>query len=109
MEEKRKRLLIELEDIVGKEFYNAKIQNWGPGGIFAGEGRSFRYPITLQDKQRGNVKTKHIDSALPPETVITGSYRMGANELGIMRALDKVLSHLESHYGLDLSRRRRES
>ena len=37
MNEKRKRLLIELEDIVGNEFYNANIQNWGPGGVFEGE------------------------------------------------------------------------
>jgi hypothetical protein len=29
MNEKRKRLLVELEDIVGSEFYNGNIQNWG--------------------------------------------------------------------------------
>ena len=50
MNEKRKRLLIELEDIIGHEFYNAKIQNWGPGGVFEGEGRELRYPVTFHDK-----------------------------------------------------------
>lgn len=46
MNEKRKRLLIELAKIVGNEFYNGSIQNWGPGGVFEGEGRSFRYKLT---------------------------------------------------------------
>ena len=52
MDEKRKRLLIELEEIVGNEFYNANIQNWGPGGVFEGGGRGFRYAVTFQDKDR---------------------------------------------------------
>jgi len=32
--EDRKRLLLVLEDIIGNECYNAKIQNWGPHGVF---------------------------------------------------------------------------
>ena len=50
MDEERKRLLIELEDIIGHQFYKAKIQNQGPGGVFEGEGRAVRYPVTLCDK-----------------------------------------------------------
>jgi hypothetical protein len=42
MDDTRKRLLIELEEIVGSEFYNANIQNWSPGGVFKGAGRAFR-------------------------------------------------------------------
>lgn len=39
MDKDRKRVLIDLECIIGNKFYNAKIQNWGPGGVFEGEGR----------------------------------------------------------------------
>lgn len=106
MNEKRKRLLIELENIVGNEFYNGNIQNWGPGGVFEGEGRALRYPLTLQGKDGSTIKTKHVDPALPADTVITGMYRLGANELSIMRALDLLVSHLERGYGLDLSKAR---
>jgi len=38
MNKRRKQLMIELERIIGNEVYNAKIQNWGPGGVFEGEG-----------------------------------------------------------------------
>lgn len=78
MNEKRKRLLIELEKIVGNEFYNGNIQNWGPGGVFEGEGRALRYPVTFRDKEDKTLKTKHVDPALPSDTVITGMYRLGA-------------------------------
>jgi hypothetical protein len=104
MNEIRKRLLIELEDIVGSEFYNRNIQNWGPGGVFEGEGRALRYPVTMRGKGGKVIKTKHVDATLPAATIITGMYRLGANELGIMRALDLVVSHLERNYGLDLGK-----
>jgi len=107
MNEKRKRLLIELEKIVGNEFYNAKIQNWGPRGVFKAEGRALRYTITMRDKDGKTIKTKHVDPALPAETVITGMYRLGANELSIVRALDLVVSHLARNYGLDLGKARK--
>jgi len=48
-----------------------------------------------------------VDPALPAETVITGMYRLGANELSIVRALDLVVSHLERNYGLDLGEARK--
>lgn len=102
MNEQRKRLLIELEEIVGNEFYNSKIQNWGAGGVFQGEGRELRYPVTFRDKQGKTIKTKHVDPSLPAETIITGIYKVGQNELSIMRALDLVLTHLERKHGLVL-------
>lgn len=107
MNEKRKRLLIELEMIVGNEFYNANIQNWGPGGVFEGEGRALRYPVTMRDRDGKTIKTKHVDPALPAETVIIGMYRLGANELSIMRAMDLVVSYLERNRGLDLGKARK--
>ena len=104
MNETRKRLLIELENIVGNEFYNGNIQIWGPGGVFEGEGRALRYPVTFRDNDGTTTKMRHIDPALPADTVITGMYRLGANELSIMRALDLIVSHLERGYGLDLGK-----
>jgi hypothetical protein len=80
------------------------LQIWGPGGIFEGEGRALRYPVTMRGKDGKLIKTKHVDAALPGATVITGMYRLGANELSIMRALDPVVSHLERKYGLDLGK-----
>ena len=35
---------------------------------------------------------------------MTGIYKVGANELSIMRALDQVVSHLEHKHGLDLGK-----
>lgn len=96
-----------IPQIVGNEFYNANIQNWGPGGEFEGEGRALRYPVTMRDKDGKTIKTKHLDPALPAEIVITGMYRLGANELSIMRALDLVVSHLERNRGLDLGKARK--
>src|SRR5262245_59866149 len=107
MNEKRKRLLIELEDIIGHEFYNAKVQNWGPGGVFEGEGRELRYPVTFRDKDGKTIKTKHVGAGLPAERVITGIYKIGQNELSIMRALDLIVSHLERKHGLDLGKAKR--
>jgi hypothetical protein len=104
MNEKRKRLLIELEDIIGHEFYNAKIQNWGPGGVFEGEGRGLRYPVTFHDKDGTTIKTKHVDASLSAETIMTGVYKVGQNELSIMRALDLVLTRLERKHGLNLGK-----
>lgn len=102
MNEWRNRLLIELEKIVGNEFYKRNIQNWGPGGVCEGEGRTFRYPLILHDKEGHATKTRQVDAALPAEQVITGMYKFGANELSIMRELDQLLTHLERHYRLDL-------
>ena len=104
MDEARKRLLIELEDIVGHAFYNPNIQNRGPGGLLESEGRSIRYPISFLDKNRDSFKARHVDPTLP-EVVITGCYKVGANELGIMRGLNRVVTHLERNYGLVLGDR----
>ncbi len=105
MDKKRKRLLIDLEKIVGNEFYNAHIQNWGPGGVFEGDGRAIRYPITFIDKDRSIFKTKQVDDKLPSDTIATGSYRLGANELDrtrhlAMRKNDDDISLRSTHASL---------
>jgi hypothetical protein len=96
----RMKLLLELENIIGNECYNANIQNWGPNGMFEGQGREFRYPITFIDSRRDKVKTKLPDVEMPVEIAVTGFYAFGANQLQIIRALDKVLEHLEQKHAL---------
>jgi hypothetical protein len=109
--EPRRRLLAELERIVGSETYNSNIQNWGPGGVFMGEGRGFRYPVTLVNESTQKSK---VHSQISPETsskeIRSAYYAFGANELHIGLALLKVLNYLEKNYGLNVeSGPRRES
>lgn len=86
----RKALLIELESIIGNECYNANIQNWGPGGVFEGEGREFRYPITFRDEEGQKLKRRRVEPSLSNATLLGGYYAFGANELHIMHAFPKV-------------------
>lgn len=98
-----KNLLIELEEIVGSECYNKNIQNYSSWGEFAGEGRGFRYPVTLVANSQLE-KLKEVPVSIPGEELISGYYAFGANELNIFRALYKVIKHLEEKYGFELER-----
>lgn len=99
---KRLRLLLELEHIVGGQCYNGNIQNWGPGGVYEGEGRKFRYPVTFTDAKGGRVKRWGSATDVPDAIAMTGYYAFGANQLSIVRAIDKVLEYLERNYALKL-------
>lgn len=96
-----KKLLIELEYIVGNECYNGNIQNYESWGELESEGRSFRYPVKFFDGQ-DKIKRRNVTEDIPSEELITGYYAFGANELSIYRALNKVLKHLEREHGLKL-------
>jgi hypothetical protein len=104
MDERRKRLIQEIEQIIGSECYNGNIQNWGPNGVFEGEGREFRYPVCFGEQDGKPIKRWSADLSMPWDTVKRGHYRFGANQLHIMRALDQVLSHLEANYGLNIKK-----
>ncbi|WP_457811896.1 hypothetical protein [Sinorhizobium meliloti] len=95
-------LLIKMERIIGDECYNGKIQNYGPGGVWEGEGRSFRYPVKFLD---GEETTKHwtVPGNITPDVLMTGRYQFGSNELSIFRALAKIVEMIESDYGVRLS------
>lgn len=99
---KRAKLLADLEYVVGNACYNASIQNWGPGGEFYGEGRDFRYPLTVVDNEGNKRKVRYKADAGNPEEMKTGYYAFGANQLQIMMALDAVLRHLEENCGLEI-------
>ena len=96
-----KDLLIKMESIIGNECYNTNMQNWGSGGIWEGEGRSFRYPITLELGDK-SVKRRRVSINIVPETLMTGRYKFGANELNIFIALEKIVEMLQVDYGLDV-------
>ena len=98
----RTKLLLTLEALIGNECYNGNIQNWGPGGQHEGEGRRFRYPVTFVDTKGNKLKRKSPDLQLAPGVAETGYYGFGANQLHIIRGLEKVLEHLERHHGLKI-------
>jgi len=100
----RKELLLRLERLIGNECYNGSIQNWGAHGIFEGEGREFRYPITFLDENGMKEKSKYPDKSISSSKLITGYYAFGANQLQIMRGLEKVLSLLESEFDLQIKK-----
>ena len=94
-----KKLLIELEKIIGNECYNGNIQNYGSWGELDSTGRKFRYPVKYYS-DKSEKKTWNVPADIPSEDLITGHYAFGANELSIYRALYKVVSHLRAEYGL---------
>lgn len=103
MTKKRAKLLAELEHLVGSSCYNGNIQNWGPGGVYEGEGRGFRYPLTMIDECGEKRRRKYPPATdVPPNMLATGYYAFGANRLSIIEALDDVLRYLETHQGLKL-------
>ena len=102
--EPMKELLIELEDIVGREIYNPHTQNYGPDGVYEGEGRSYQYPITFTVNGKDR-KSREMHLFTQPEVIMTGRYKFGANELRIYWALKEVVEFLQREYGLQLTKR----
>ena len=76
-----KELLIRMERIVGNECYNQNIQNYGPGGVREGDGRSYRYPITftIGDKDYKH-KYGKVSSDVDAEVLMTGRYKFEARK-----------------------------
>ena len=97
----KKKILAEMETIIGNSCYNGNIQNWGPGGEWYGEGREFRYPITFLDNGTEKDKCRDTNPSMGIKRMRTGYYAFGANRLNIIHALERVLSKLESEYGFD--------
>lgn len=106
-------LLHELEHTIGSECYNGNIQNFGPGGVWEGEGRSFRYPVTftnkkgMKEKYRGKLPRTESTSGeiaqcvLGEERYQSAYYAFGANNLHILRALDLCLKSMEQRFGIN--------
>jgi hypothetical protein len=98
----RRKLLVRMESMLGNECYNASMQNYGPGGVREADGRSFRYPLTFRAKDGTKTKIREISipASVPTDTLLSGYYAFGANQLDVMASLNRILDHLESHYGL---------
>jgi hypothetical protein len=96
-------ILVRMEAIIGAECYNANIQNYSAWGVWEGEGRSFRYPVTYIRNGQEEKRKARVDD-LEPEALITGHYKFGANELSIHRALVRIVDMLEADYGLKIPR-----
>ena len=96
-------ILVRMEAIIGSECYNANIQNYSAWGVWEGEGRSFRYPVTYIRNGQEEKRKARVDD-LEPEALITGHYKFGANELSIHRALVRIVDMLEADYGLKIPR-----
>ena len=100
----RMKLLFDLEEIIANETYNPKTANHGSGGQRQEDGRRYRYPITFIDAQGNKDKRRVItpQAVPPPDIAMTGYYQVGVNELSIMRALKKVVEHLERKHNLKI-------
>lgn len=94
-------LLIAMERIIGNECYNSNIQNYSAGGVWEGEGRSFRYPVEFANGDE--IIKRRLVADIAPEVLITGRYRFGSNELGVFRALAKIVDMIEQDYGVRLA------
>lgn len=109
-------LLHQLEFKIGNECYNGNIQNYGPDGIWQGEGRSFRYPVTFinskenKEKYRGRIPNTLTNSgdiapAVLGETRYSSAYyAFGANQLHILRGIRSAVEYLETRFGLDFEK-----
>jgi hypothetical protein len=105
----RLALLLRLERLVS-DCYNGNIQNYGPGGEWESEGRSFEYPVTFVlpdgskfDSKSNSAMGEHIRCDRPQERVVrSGHYILGANKMPVIQNLDRILSLLEREYGLRL-------
>lgn len=97
-----RKVLVQLESILGNECYNASIQNYGPGGIREADGRGFRYPLTvrLNEQNKQKIRDHTVPENISDQMLRSGYYSFGANQLDVITALEKILRHLEKHHGL---------
>ena len=98
--EPMKELLIRMEGIIGNECYNRYSQIYGPGGVWEGEGRSYRFPVTFVVDDTDEERRK-VSSDVDAGVLMTGRYKFGANELNIFRALARVVEMLRDEYNFD--------
>ena len=98
----RRQVLVRLESILANECYNASIQNYGAEGVREADGRAFRYPLVvrLSDQEKRKIREYIVPDDVPDESIRSGYYSFGANQLDVMAALEKMLRYLEKHHGL---------
>ena len=85
---RRRNVLIELEQLIGKSFCN-DISNG-----------TFRYPLTFFQPEKPPIVVRRMADDISDELMMRGCYRLGNNEVEIFGALNRALEHLEQHYRL---------
>ena len=82
-----------------------KYSKLGPGGVFEGEGREFRYPVTFRDQEGNKIKKHNVEPDFSKGILLDGHYAFGANELHIMAALNEILDYLEKEYDIEIEKK----
>lgn len=90
-------LICELEQIIGNECYNPNSLD----GWTLEEGCAFRYPVTYEDENGKECKTRLTIKNLNKEKLNSVHYKFGSNNLFIGSGIHKVLEHLEEKYGIN--------
>lgn len=98
----RKALLLSMERVIARSCYNGSIRNYGAWGVQESDGRFFRYPLTVFNKDSKDVKSKNPDVGMSLEGLKSSFYQFGKNELHVIEALDFILTSLEEEYGLNI-------
>ena len=101
------KVISDLENIIGSECYNPNSYD----GWTYEQGKEFRYPVNIRDKNGDYVKIRSsiMDTPLLDKDDLTAEairnmcYRFGSNEMNIGLGLINVLEYLEQRYGLDFN------
>ena len=99
--ESTRRLLANLEDIIGHNFYNCTTKNFS-GHDELDDGRWIRYPVTIQYQGKPDKFRKLPASVFSNKEFLAARYVMGVNQLFIVQGLLEVLRYLEQNHGLVL-------
>ena len=92
-------LICELERVIGNECYNPNSFD----GWTLEEGCSFRYPVTYNDKDDVEHKTRYLIEDMDKDRINTMRYKFSSNNLFIGSAIYKLLERLEQKYNLDFN------
>lgn len=92
-EARRKRLLIHLEAIIGRHFYNP---HYPPAGPFGPQGGIYRHPVTIRE---GKKKKDHyyLPEHLSGGQLRSAIYAFRDREFRIMEALEEMVQYLEEN------------
>lgn len=92
-------LICELEYIIGSQCYNPNSLN----GYTLEEGLEFRYPVSYENKEGDDTRTRYKIRDIDKSKIDTIRYKFGSNHLYIGEAIIKVLNLLEEKYDLDFN------
>lgn len=92
-------LICELEYIIGNQCYNPNSLN----GYTLEEGCEFRYPVSYENSDGDDTRTRSIIKSIDKAKINTIRYKFGSNHLYIGVAILEVLERLERKYGLDFN------